>query len=113
MSTRTTYLPGVPCWVAVFAADPHAARDFYGPVFGWAFTGPGGPDDSPYYEATLDGARVAGIGTLPEDAASAWMTNVCVADVEETARRVGHEHPTHSRPGRGARVLRGRFRLAG
>jgi len=68
MSTRTTYLPGVPCWVAVFAADPHAARDFYGPVFGWAFTGPGGPDDSPYYEATLDGARVAGSGTLPEDA---------------------------------------------
>lgn len=86
MSIRTTYPAGVPCWVTVLAADPHAARDFYGPLFGWDFAGPGGPDDEPFYEATLDGARVAGIGMLPEDTQPAWMTNIRVDQLEQTIR---------------------------
>lgn len=85
MSTRTTYPSGVPCWVSVLAADPRAACGFYGPLFGWEFAGPGGPDDEPFYEATLHGARV--VGTLPGGAQPGWMTNVCVDEVDNTARQ--------------------------
>jgi len=87
MSERTTYPHGVPCWVTVLQEDAHAARAFYGPLFGWEFEGPGGPEGMPYYVATLHGAEVAGIGSLPEGAQPAWITEVRVDSAAEAARR--------------------------
>jgi uncharacterized protein len=87
MSERTTYPPGVPSWVTVLHSDPGAARDFYGPLFGWEFKGPPKPVDAPYYVAVKDGAEVAGIGSLPEGVSPAWITEVRVENAEETGRR--------------------------
>lgn len=87
MSKRDSYPPGVPCWVSVLQRDARAARDFYGPLFGWEFSGPGGPEDFPYFVATLDGDEVAGIGSLPGDVVPAWITEVCVDSAEAAARR--------------------------
>ncbi len=87
MSQRSTYPPGAPCWVTVLQADASAARDFYGPLFGWEFLGPGGSDAMPYFVATLDGAEVAGIGSLPEGVQPAWMTEVRVEDADAVGRR--------------------------
>jgi predicted enzyme related to lactoylglutathione lyase len=68
MSERDAYPHGVPCWVDTLQADPDAALEFYGGVFGWEFEGPGDmPGDPPgrYYVARLRGRDVAGIGSLP------------------------------------------------
>jgi predicted enzyme related to lactoylglutathione lyase len=68
MSERDGYPHGVPCWVDTLQADPDAALEFYGGVFGWEFAGPGDmPGDPPgrYYVARLRGRDVAGIGSLP------------------------------------------------
>ncbi|MHB1536982.1 MAG: VOC family protein [Solirubrobacteraceae bacterium] len=72
--------------MTVLQQDPKAGLEFYGPLFGWSFIGPGGPADRPYHVATLHGAEVAGIGSLPQDTEPAWITEVRVNSVEETSR---------------------------
>jgi uncharacterized protein len=37
MPQRDGYIHGVPCWVDVSEADPEAAFEFYGGLFGWQF----------------------------------------------------------------------------
>jgi uncharacterized protein len=71
------YPPGTPCWVDTLQREPLAALDFYGPLFGWAFSepGPGG-----YVVARLDGRDVAGIGALPTDGPAIWSTYIRVED---------------------------------
>jgi predicted enzyme related to lactoylglutathione lyase len=71
------YPPGTPCWVDTLQREPRAALDFYGPLFGWAFSepGPGG-----YVAARLDGKDVAGIGALPADGPAIWATYIAVED---------------------------------
>jgi predicted enzyme related to lactoylglutathione lyase len=71
------YPPGTPCWVDTLQREPLAALDFYGPLFGWAFSepGPGG-----YVVARLDGRDVAGIGALPAEGPAIWATYIRVED---------------------------------
>ena len=83
MSERDTYQAGVPCWVDVLVPDPAVAMRFYGDLLGWEFDGPG-PGD--YYEASLRGRGVAGVGAQAPDVPTAWNTYVCVASVEDAAR---------------------------
>jgi uncharacterized protein len=83
MSQRTTYPPGVPCWVDNLVPDPARSMSFYGELFGWEFDGPG-PGE--YFEARLRGGGVAGLGALPPDAAVGWNTYVSVRSADETAR---------------------------
>jgi predicted enzyme related to lactoylglutathione lyase len=78
MSERTEYPPGAHCWVDTLQPDPEAALEFYGPLFGWEFAGPG---PGPYYVARLDGRDVAGIGALPEGAPF-WATYIRVESAE-------------------------------
>jgi uncharacterized protein len=96
MSERDGFQPGVPSWVDVFGPDPHALLDFYGPLFGWEFDGPGEmPGDPPgeYYVARLRGRDVAGIASLPPHGrAPAWNTYIEVDGVEravDAVRRAG------------------------
>jgi uncharacterized protein len=72
-----SYPPGTPCWVDTLQREPPAALEFYGPLFGWAFSepGPGG-----YVVARLDGRDVAGIGALPSAGAAVWATYIRVED---------------------------------
>jgi predicted enzyme related to lactoylglutathione lyase len=91
MSERERYPAGVPCWVQTLQPDPRAALDFYGPLFGWEFAGPGPmPGDPPgeYFVARLRGRDVAGIGSLPGGAlAPAWSTFIRVDSADEAAAR--------------------------
>jgi predicted enzyme related to lactoylglutathione lyase len=93
MSERERYPAGVPCWVETLQPDPQAALDFYGPLFGWEFAGPGPmPGDPPgeYFVARVRGRDVAGIGSLPAGggaAAPAWSTSIRVDSADEVAVR--------------------------
>src|SRR3569833_3146472 len=88
-SERERYPAGVPCWVETLQPDPQAALDFYGPLLGWEFAGPGPqPGDPPgeYFVARARGRDVAGIGTLPAHsgtAAPAWSTSIRVDSADE------------------------------
>ncbi len=89
------YRAGVPCWVETLQPDPTAALDFYGPLFGWEFEGPGtmpGEPPGQYFVARLDGRDVAGIGSLPAfggPPTAVWNTYVRVDSVDEAAHRAG------------------------
>jgi predicted enzyme related to lactoylglutathione lyase len=89
MSERTQYPFGVPCWIDLAAPDPEAALEFYGPLLGWDFVGPGPmPDDQAgrYFVARVRGKDVAGVFSVPPglDAPPAWSTHVAVESVDET-----------------------------
>lgn len=91
MSERDRYPAGVPCWVETLQPDPEAALDFYGPLFGWEFAGPGPLlDDLPgqYFVAQIRGRDVAGIGSLPDSGGpprAAWTTYIGVESADESA----------------------------
>jgi uncharacterized protein len=68
------YLPGVPCWIELGAADPEAAAAFYARLFGWTVEAG---------VARLDGRAVAGIG----EGRPGWTTHVRVDDPGATAAR--------------------------
>jgi len=62
MGEREAYPAGVPCWVETLQPDPRAAMEFYGPLFGWEFVGPGPmPDQLPgeYFVERVGGRDVA------------------------------------------------------
>lgn len=88
MSERDRYPAAVPCWVETLQPDPRAALDFYGPLFGWEFAGPGPmPGDPPgqYFVARVKGRDVAGIGSRPSNTqAPEWTTYIRVDSVDET-----------------------------
>ena len=85
------YIPGVPCWVDTTQADPDAAAEFYGGLFGWELenTMPAGAPGK-YFMARLRGGDVAAINSPQEDApaAATWTTYVWVESADETAAKV-------------------------
>jgi uncharacterized protein len=87
---RTSYPPGTFCWVDLAAADPDAAKRFYGELFGWAMEDldAGGRT---YTICRLDGASVAGFFEMtPQMRAQAppfWSSHVAVADADTAAAR--------------------------
>jgi uncharacterized protein len=88
---RGAYPAGVPCWVDIARADPDAAADFYGGLFGWRFEEESALAPSQrYLIARLRGRDVAGVGseTLEGRSSPAWNTYIAVDDANETARRV-------------------------
>jgi predicted enzyme related to lactoylglutathione lyase len=90
VSERSSYPPGVPCWVDTLQPDPRAALDFYSGLFGWEMAGPGPMPggDRAYYVARTVGRDVAGIGALPPHApAASWNTHVRVGDADASAAR--------------------------
>lgn len=88
---RDGYPDGVTCWVDVELADPEAASEFYSGLFGWNLTELM-PADAPgsYLEATIDGHRVAALGSRPSGAVGppAWNTYVNVKSADKTAEQV-------------------------
>ena len=98
MSERDRYPAGVPCWVETLQLDVQAALDFYGPVFGWDFTGPGSipsktPGDPPgqYFVGRLKGRDVAGVGALPDRTQRpSWVTYIRVDNTEDVVKRTKH-----------------------
>ena len=86
---RDRYPAGVPCWVDTSQPDAEAAASFYAGLFGWTVTDRMPPDaDGHYFEAALDGGRVAGIGSASGGGPVTWMTYIAVDDADEAAERV-------------------------
>lgn len=95
MSERSEYPAGVACWVEHLSEHPRTACSFYGELFGWTWSEPGpmaGDAALPYVVALSGGHEVAGVAPSPAGVAPAWMTQVAVDDVDDTAaaaRRAG------------------------
>ena len=89
MPDREGFPAGVPAWIDTAQPDPDEATQFYGGLFGWEFedrTPPGA--DGRYVVGTLDGKRVAGIGSPFSGASTpAWTTYVAVDSADATAER--------------------------
>ncbi|MEZ0066833.1 putative enzyme related to lactoylglutathione lyase [Streptacidiphilus sp. MAP12-20] len=89
MSDSLRQPQGTPCWVSLMAHDLPAAREFYGALFGWAFT-PGPARLGPYVRASVEGRLVAGIGAtaavegFPVD----WVTYFSVDSADQVAQRI-------------------------
>ncbi len=91
MSERTEYAPGTPSWIDHASADPSAAAEFYGVLFGWQ-TEDRMPDESDgeYHMATIGGKEVAALGSNPVPGAPAgWNTYFTVASADEAVAKVG------------------------
>jgi hypothetical protein len=89
MTDERSYPQGVPCWVDTEQPDVHAARHFYGSLFGWEFHD-AIPADAPgtYLIASLDGATVAAIGSTQADSPVEWTTYIAVDDADAAADSV-------------------------
>lgn len=90
MTARDTSSVGAPCWVDTFQPDPRAAKDFYGPLFGWTFDDPTPMPsglEGDYYAARVRGRLVAGIGQAPPLSPPGWITYVRVEDVGQSLTR--------------------------
>jgi uncharacterized protein len=92
MGERTSYEPGVFCWVDLATTDQDAAKVFYAELFGWEY------DDRPvdegvvYSVATLGERAVAAVSPMPQRMRDAgappnWMSCVSVADANAAAAR--------------------------
>jgi hypothetical protein len=81
----------VPCWVDTNQADPDAAAEFYGDLFGWELENVMAPEaGAKYLMARIRGCDVAAISSVPEGAPpmAMWNTYVAVASADEAAAKV-------------------------
>ncbi|HTY97838.1 MAG TPA: VOC family protein [Solirubrobacteraceae bacterium] len=79
----------MPCWTDTGQADPGAAAEFYGELFGWQLEDVLPPGAGPYFMARIRGGDVAAI-TQPEEhgAPADWRTYIRVERADDTAERV-------------------------
>jgi predicted enzyme related to lactoylglutathione lyase len=89
MPTRNTPWPaGTPCWLDYGATDVDAAREFYGTLFGWSYTG-GDPEYGGYLNAERGGHQVAGMGPLMDAAdPPGWTLYFAADDAAATAAAI-------------------------
>jgi len=84
----TAPTPGHFCWDQLMTPDPGAAREFYGPLFGWDFrTQDMGPMGE--YTFAMRGERCeVGFLRMPPDAGAPpnWLAYVAVDDVDTSAK---------------------------
>ncbi len=90
MSERSSYEPGIPCWVDLGSPDLGAAVDFYAGLFGWEVPPAENVENTGgYRRATKGGADVAGVMPLMQEGQPpAWTSYVSVADADATAAAV-------------------------
>ncbi len=89
MPTRDTpWPPGTPCWIDYGAAETDPAKDFYGSLFGWSFTG-GDPEYGGYLNALRNGHPAAGMGPLtnPVDPPG-WTVYFATDDADASAAAI-------------------------
>jgi predicted enzyme related to lactoylglutathione lyase len=80
---------GTPCWVDVQVHDLDAAREFYGPLFGWDIQDRP-PEAGGYLMAMLGGRPAAAIGPKPAEMAmpAAWTTYLAADDADDIHDRI-------------------------
>lgn len=90
MTARPEYSSGVPCWADLTTTDLAAGREFYAALFGWEWAGLGPGADAPYWMASIDGERVAGLSSPAPDLVEplhGWDVWISVTDVDDAAAR--------------------------
>src|SRR4051794_7084809 len=89
MAKRDRYPAGVLCWVDTEQPDPAAGAAFYGDLMGWRLEDRM-PPEAPghFFEASLDGGRVAAVGSQMQRGPSQWLTYMAVDSADEAAERV-------------------------
>ena len=90
MSERTSYEPGIPCWVDYASPDLDASIEFYGALFGWDVPeSENSAQAGGYRQATKNGKPVAGMmPQMEEGQPTVWASYVSVTDAEATAAAV-------------------------
>ena len=92
MAKFESYLQGTPNWIEHMGPDQSAAKQFYADLFGWQYDDRAIDDHGSVYTlATIEGDRVAGLGTdLPEQQGQPARWNVYLAadDVDAAAAKV-------------------------
>ena len=91
MPERDGYIEGVPCWVDTSQADPGAAADFYGPLFGWDIEDVMPAESpTPYLIGRIRGGDVGAISGREQgsEAPAAWNTYIWVDSADDVAKRV-------------------------
>ena len=76
-------------WNELMTTDVESAKEFYGKLFNWQLEQ--APGDMPYTMAKAGGQEVAGLMTMPPEAAGmppAWGGYVTVDDVQASAKQV-------------------------
>lgn len=89
MPTRSDAWPvGTPCWVDLAVPDLAAAKEFYGPVMGWAFLD-SGEEFGHYTVCQVDGRAAAAIGPQQSEGQPvAWTVYVASDSADETAKLI-------------------------
>jgi len=86
------HAPGGFCWIELATTDQNAAKQFYGPLFGWSVMDlPMGPNAF-YTMFQIDGADAAAGYTMTEREQGIpphWNLYIAVDDVDDTAARAG------------------------
>jgi predicted enzyme related to lactoylglutathione lyase len=85
------YAQGTPSYVELMTPDQSAAKEFYGPLFGWDFEDVPMGDAGYYVTVAKEGDSVAGIsGQMPgmEGHPAFWGVYLTVDDVDAAAARV-------------------------
>jgi predicted enzyme related to lactoylglutathione lyase len=89
MPERSSFAPGTPSWVDLSTTDPVAAREFYGPLFGWEFDVSDDEQTGHYAMVIKAGRVVAGINGLPvTEHPPAWATYFATDDVQKLSELV-------------------------
>ncbi len=92
MAKFESYLQGTPNWIEHMGPDQSAAKQFYADLFGWQYDDRAIDDQGNVYTlATIEGDRVAGLGTdLPDQQGQPARWNVYLAadDVDAAAAKV-------------------------
>jgi predicted enzyme related to lactoylglutathione lyase len=90
MSERTSYEPGIPCWVDLGSPDLDVSVEFYSALFGWEVPESENVEQTGgYRRATKNGRDVAGMMPLMQEGQPpAWSSYVSVADADATAAAV-------------------------
>lgn len=99
MGKRTSYEPGIFCWVDLATTDPEGAKAFYGELFGWEAEDMPVDEETTYAMMRLGGDDICGLYELPADQREQgvppyWHTLVNVESADataETARKAGGE----------------------
>jgi predicted enzyme related to lactoylglutathione lyase len=89
MSERTSYAPGIPCWIDLATPDQDDAAGFYGALFGWSVVEDENAEQTGGYRvATLRDKAVGGVMKLMQEGQpTAWSSYVSVEDADATVAR--------------------------
>jgi predicted enzyme related to lactoylglutathione lyase len=90
MGTRTEHAPGTFSWVDLATKDGAAAKQFYGPLFGWEFEDSEIPEEAGggvYTMCKVDGDTAAAIAPTTQDAPPHWNSYVTVASADDAAAK--------------------------